>query len=87
MIDNPKTGFVNYKKLNEFLKEVDFTALDSSIERIAELIAPLVCGDEAEFTEDQMYVFVANNLEKEKDKADAAERKRKKKEMNEMGLV
>ena len=80
MIDNPKTGFVNYKKLNEFLKEVDFTALDSSVERITELIAPLVVGDEAEFTEDQMFVFIANNLEKEKHAADAAEKKRKKSE-------
>ena len=86
MIDSPPTGFVNFKKFNEFLKEVDFTALDSSIERICELIAPLVVADEAEFTEDLLYVFIANHLEKEKDKEDAAERKRKKKELKEMGM-
>jgi len=60
MLDMPATGTVNQHKLKVFLREVEFGELDDDvIERLSELISS---GDGTDFTQDDLYVYIANNM-------------------------
>jgi len=64
ILDIPNTGTVNQYKLKTFLNDIDFEDLeDETIERLSELISS---GDGTEFSGDDLYCYIVNNLVSER---------------------
>jgi len=59
IIDQPRTGVVDARKLAAFLKEIDEDILPERVQRIAELIST---NDGEEFTEEDLRDYVRTNL-------------------------
>ena len=74
IMDHPATGTINAIKLRNFLEDVDLQLEDGTIERMAEMISST---GEAEFTEDDLFVYVANNLNKNREGEEEGEEEEK----------
>jgi len=59
ILDQPRTGSVNYYKLKAFLAEIGVDIVDDRIQRIAEIVAS---GDEPEITEQDLTDYMRTNL-------------------------
>jgi len=59
ILDNPRTDSVNFHKLSSYLKEIELQLEESTIERIAELVAS---SDEPDFTEEDLLEYIKTNL-------------------------
>jgi Ca2+-binding EF-hand superfamily protein len=70
ILDQPRTGFVNFYKLKTFLAEIEEGISDDRVQRIAEIISS---SDEAEFTEADMYEYMKANLKLSIDMENARE--------------